>query len=266
MKGTIRQLVGQLHYAFLARPAVGSARRAEWEKHFAATMESFVDAVNGVKLPDLPPTVIGIVYAHNLAIKKNNYATGIDIEAITPAEPGSEHPAITGGHGMRPLPYYPTTEGIVGVIPVEHIRDQWWLEFGAPGPYHIAYRDTNLHRDSGMIVDEPEVALRWVSKGQDRAYVPAEPEFPEERIPLKFLEVPEVCLQFVLGHATSRVYPPQVRACTPMGTGTGTGPTRSRMRDVLEVEEGVGRRDLSALEEGALARRDRANCIQSVVW
>ena len=139
VKGTIRQLVGQLHYAFLARPAVDSAHRAEWEKHFAATMERFAKAVDRVKLPDLPPTVIGIVYAYNLAIIINNYATDMDIEAITPAEPGSEHPAIIGGHGMRPLPYYPTAEGVVGVMPVEHVRDRWWLEFGAPGPYHIAY-------------------------------------------------------------------------------------------------------------------------------
>ena len=44
-------------------------------------------------------------------------------------------------------------------------------------------------------------------------------------------------------------------------------PDHSHVRDVLEVREGMGRRDLSVLEEGALvARRDRDNCVQNVVW
>lgn len=130
LKSHIRQLVGQIHYAFLERPPVVSPARAAWDDTFLHTVERLSAVIDSVKIPDLPPLVIGVIYAWNLAVISTGDPRNLDIESITSASEGSNHPAFKRGKGTGYLRYAPSDNGQVGLLSRTHVTDKWWIKLG----------------------------------------------------------------------------------------------------------------------------------------
>ncbi|RPD69137.1 hypothetical protein L226DRAFT_575909 [Lentinus tigrinus ALCF2SS1-7] len=126
----VQEVCNQLHWAYYARPAIGSRERAWWEFVYRLKMYRLSRLVQVAKYTQLPPLAIACIYQTNrvaVALHQDPQAKiGVNFEDIHPAD--CTEPNLQPGNQLRPLPYKPATNGQISILPFQNRYRDWWQE------------------------------------------------------------------------------------------------------------------------------------------